>query len=299
MPNRCRLLITAAVLAIVPLLSQAAQNDVYPTDYVALPDGQSTISMYALQQTISGPWLNGSDLKWGRATVNQFAVRASRHFSVGDQGQYTVAPLVVLSALNASGTGLLNVPNQPITGFGDLRLGGAFWFHVDRDKRDFALAALVVSLPTGDYLASRKMNAGENRTKAVLSLGWMKTLSEKWVFDLTPEVAFFGDNPNYKKVLSTVRLSQDVAYALTSNIRYKFTPEWHGYVSAQVNRGGATQTDGSPFFGAPDNTRLGLGTLLITGEHSQIHLRYAQDVQISNGYRNDGEFAVRLSVMFD
>lgn len=297
MPNYARSALLSALLTIFPLSCLAAQNDFFPTDYVALPDGHSNIAVYAVNQSLAGPWKNGTNLKLGEATANLFAVRATRHFSVGDQGQYTVAPLAVLTALNGSGTGSLATAGQPITGFGDLRLGAAFWFHVDRANREYALASLLVSLPTGDYNASQPLNAGENRVKTVLSLGWMKPLGERWVVDLAPEIAFFGDNRQYRYLGSTVRLSQDIAYALTSNLRYKFTPEWHGYVSAQMNNGGATQINGTSFFGAPDNTRLALGTLLFTGENSQIQLRYAQDVQVSNGYRNDREIALRWSIM--
>ena len=298
MPKHCRSMIATALLAIVPLSSEAAQNDIYPTDYVALEDGQSSITGYAIRQSLGGPWKDGANQKAGDVTANQYALRASRHFSVGDQGQYTVGPIVVLSGVDASASGTLAATTPPVLGFSDLRLGGAFWFHVDRENREYALAALMLTLPTGDYHASQQLNAGENRTKTVLSLGWMKPLGEKWVFDVAPEVAFFGDNPTYRLPNGAiVRLSQDIAYALTTNLRYKFTRELHGYVSAQINGGGATQwNDTHALLGAPNNTRLGLGTLLFTGENTQLQLRYAQDVQTSNGFRNNGEIALRWAV---
>jgi hypothetical protein len=296
MPSTCRPTLIAVLLVIVPLSCDAAQSDFFPTDYVALENGQSSITGYAVRQTLGGPWKNDINLKYGEATANLFAVRATRHFSVGDQGQYTVGPVVVLSGVDASASGTLALTNQPVSGFGDLRLGGAFWFHVDRANREYALAALLVSLPTGDYRASQQLNVGENRVKTVLSLGWMRPLGERWVFDLAPEIAFFGDNPQYRYLGSNRRLSQDIAYAVTTNLRYKFTPGWHGYVSAQANGGGATQLDGSPYLGAPDNTRLALGTLLFTSENTQVQLRYAQDLQTSNGFRNTSEFALRWSV---
>ena len=289
--------ISLVLLAIFPLSAGAAQNDFFPTDYVALPDGNSNIAVYAANQTLGGPWKNDANLNYGRVKLNLFAVRASRHFSVGEQGQYTVAPVVVLSAVDASTSGSLALTNKPVSGLGDLRLGGAFWFHVDRTNRDYALASLLVSLPTGDYSASQQLNVGENRVKTVLALGWMKTLDERWVVDLAPEIAYFGDNQQFRIAGTTKRLSQDVSYALTTNLRYKFTPQWHGYATVQFNGGGATQLDGAAYLGAPQNTRVALGTLLFTGENTQIQLRYAQDLNANNGFRNDGELALRWSLL--
>ncbi len=296
-PARTRSFSGAALLAIFPLLAGAAQNDFFPTDLVALPDGGSTIAVYAAQQMLNGPWHNGVRLPFGGdARTNLLAIRASRGFSIGDQGQYAIAPVVVLSAADSeTNAPLSGAVGKRASGIGDLRLGTAFWFHIDRANREYALASIMVVLPTGDYSPSQTLNIGENRVKTILSLGWMKTIRERWVMELVPEIAFFGDNTKFQ---STHRLSQDTAYAVTGNLRYKFTPEVQGYVSAQLNRGGATQFDGVSYSSAPENTRLAVGGLWFTGEQSQIQLRYAQDVQARNGYRNEGELALRWSVFF-
>ncbi len=295
MPRLPRASPRAALLAIFPMAAGAAQNDFFPTDMVALPGGSSNVAVYAARQSLSGPWTDGVRTAAGELTVDLVAVRATRHYSVGEQGQYTLAPLLVLSASDLDRNATLAAAGPPASGFGDLRVGGAFWFHVDRENRDYALATLSVVLPTGEYAPSSTLNIGENRVKTVLALGWMKTLDRRWVLEVSPEVAFFGDNREYQ---STRRLSQDTAYALTGTLRYKLTPGWHVYATAQLNRGGATQRDGVAFRGAPDNTRAAVGMLLATGENSQVQLRYAKDVEFSNGFRNDGEIALRWSTAF-
>jgi hypothetical protein len=78
------------------------------------------------------------------------------------------------------------------------------------------MATVIVSLPTGSYTPSQAVNIGENRMKTVVSLGWMQPLSSRWVLDLVPEVAFFGDNKEY---LGNSRLSQDTAYAMSGTLR--------------------------------------------------------------------------------
>ena len=292
----------AALLAILPPLALAAQNDFFPTDFVALNDGKANVAVYAAQQSLNGPWKDGSPQAYASdGKTNLVAIRASRMFSFGENGQYTIAPVVVLSAADTQANApLSNIVGKSASGFGDLKLGTAFWFHVDRVNRDYALASLFVSLPTGDYSDKQTLNIGENRVKGVLSIGWMKTLAERWVLELAPEVAFFGDNNRYYVYPGAIkRLSQDIAYAATGSLRYKFLPTFHGYASAQVNRGGATQLDGQSHTGAPENTRLAVGALLFTADNSQVQLRYAQDVDAKNGFRNEGEVALRWSVFFN
>lgn len=299
MPRPARSLIglsTACMLATAPLCAHAAQNDFFPTDYVALPDGGMNVAVYAATQSLNGKWNNGVRTSpLGEIDTRLLAIRASRHFSVGDQGQYTIAPVVVLSTADSrADTEHPVLIGKQASGFGDLKLGVAFWPYVDRVNREYFLTAAFVSLPTGDYDKSQILNIGENRIKTILSAGWMKTLGERWVVDLASEVAFFGDNKSY---LSAYTLSQDTAYAVTGTARYKLTPSLHWYSSAQLNRGGATQFNGN-VTGAPENTRLALGALLFTSDTTQLQLRYAQDVAISNGYRTTNEVVLRWSTVF-
>ncbi len=276
----------------------AAQNDFqFPTDFVALPDGAVNVAAYAVHQTLSGPWRDGVQRPGGEVTANLFALRATRHFSVGDGGRYTIAPVMVISASEMeTNVPALAVTGRQASGFGDLRLGSAFWFHVDRANREFGLATLLFTLPTGDYRQEQALNVSENRWKAVLSLGWMQQLGRGWVLELAPEVAFYGDNDRY---MSTRRLSQDTAYAMTGTLRYRFTPALHGYVTGQINRGGATQVNGRPAMDGPENTRVAAGVLLFAGDGNQLQLRYARDTSIQNGFRNDGELVLRWSRVFE
>ncbi len=285
-------------LALAGAQAAAAQNDFqFPTDFVALSDGAVNVAAYAVRQNLSGSWREGVKLPNGEVATDLFAIRATRHFSVGDGGKYTIAPVMVMTAAEMDSSVPVHVSTgRQASGFGDLRLGSAFWFHVDRANREFGMASLLFTLPTGDYRQGQALNVSENRWKAVLSLGWMQQLGRGWVWELAPEVAFFGDNDRY---LSTRRLSQDVAYAVTGTLRYRFTPAVHGYVTAQVNRGGATQVNGRPAMDAPDNTRFAVGALLFAGDGHQLQLRYARDASIQNGFRNDGELVLRWSRVFE
>ena len=296
MPRRTLRHLSVLLLASAAGPVLAAQNDQQPTDFISLPHGTSNVAIYAARQSFDGPWKNGVQLRQGEGSSNQVVLRLNKHFSVGEDGKYTIAPLMALTAAetHASAT-LVPLPGRDASGFGDLRLGTAFWFHSDHVNREYVMATLIVSLPTGSYTPTQAVNIGENRTKTVLSLGWMQPLGSSWVLDLVPEVAYFGDNKAY---LGNSRLSQDMAYAMSGTLRYKPTQAIYWYGTAQVNRGGATQRNGIALTGAPDNTRLALGALIFSSDKSQIQLRYAKDVQIENGLRNTGEILLRWSTVF-
>ena len=293
--------LSALLLATVAGSALAAQNDQQPTDFISLPNGTANAAIYAARQSVDGSWKNGAQLRQGEGSSKLVVLRLNKHFSVGEQGQYTIAPLMALTAAETTANAsLVPLRGGDASGFGDLRLGTAFWFHSDHVNREYVMATLIVSLPTGSYTPTQAVNIGENRMKTVLSLGWMQPLGSRWVLDLVPEVAFFGDNKAYVGLnqLGTSRLSQDTAYAMSGTLRYKATQAFHWYGTAQINRGGATQLNGAALTGAPDNTRLALGALIFTADKSQIQLRYATDVQIENGLRNAGEIMLRWSTIF-
>ncbi len=284
-------------LASLPTLSVAAMNDIYPTDHIALPDGKKNVAIYALHQETSGPYKNGNKTAAGEISANLYALRLGKHFSFGDNGQYTFGPLAVLTW----GEGTPNATLRPTlgsgtAGYGDLRLGSAVWFHIDRENREYAMVSASAVLPTGTYDKTKALNYGENRYRYVLSAGWMKSLSDKWVIDLAPEIVFYGDNSEF---LNNKRLSQDVTYAVTGILRYRITPAFQVYGSAILNGGGATQLNGAAYTGAPNNTRVNAGMMLLDAGKQQVHLRYSRDVSIDNGFRLDSEIALRYSAFFD
>jgi hypothetical protein len=225
-------------------------------------------------------------------------LRASRVFALGENQQYAWAPVVVLgyADINTNSTLGTILPGSNASGMGDLRVGNAFWFHIDRPNRTYGLVSLFASFPTGEYNTSSALNVGENRVRYVLSAGWMQPIAGKWLIDVAPEVAIYGEDDRY---LGTRVRTQDTSYALTSYLRYRQSDVLQFYGGAQINRGGATQATGIAPTGAPDNTRLYLGTMLFTSPKQQWQLRYSKDVQIQNGLRSDGEISLRYLISLD
>ncbi len=179
MRRRCHQYIASAAW-IISSAATAAVNDIYPTDFVALPNGSLNVTVYAGHQKASGPYADGVRSA-GEVNINQVVVRASRIFSVGQNNQYAWAPVVVLSQADLNGNVALSNPTfgGGARGMGDLRLGNAFWFHIDRPNRTYGLIGLFAILPTGDYDSSKILNVGENRMRYVLTAGWMQPIGGK------------------------------------------------------------------------------------------------------------------------
>ncbi len=285
-------------LALLPGCVSAAVNDIFPTDFVALPSGMTNASVYLMNQNASGPYKDGRRLLNGEVTLNLVALRLAKVFAAGDQGQYAFGPVAVLSygdfSPNPTLSSALGSAGNGGAGTGDLRLGGSFWFRADRANREFGAINFGVILPTGTYDNTQFFNTGENRMKYVLQAGWMTQLGKKWVMDIAPEIALYGDNDRYR---GNRKLTQDVSYALTTYLRYRVNEKFQLMSGAVINRGGATQINGVDQ-GAPNNTRLSAGVMMFTGGFSHLQLRYSRDVAIDSGFRADGDFALRYTFSF-
>ena len=285
--------ITALLPICIPV--SAAVNDVFPTDYIALKDGTLNTALYLGHRRQQGPYVNGHKVFDGSINSSLAAIRLSYHMDIGKN--YTFAPVAVMSwADTSSGPALLSrAIGDETKGLTDLRLGGTFWFHRNFDRREYAAVSLFAALPTGHYDERQILNPGENRWKWILSGGLMLPIGNRLVVDLSPEIAWYGDNNDY---LVRHRLEQDTSYALTGYLRYKITPDFQLVTGAQINRGGATAIDGINQNNAPENTRLSLGILYLTPSRDQWQLRYSHDSGTEYGFKTTNEVILRLTSQF-
>jgi len=280
---------------LISMPASAAVNDVFPTDYIALKDGTLNTTFYLGHREQQGPYVNGHKLFNGRIDSDLAAVRLSYHMNVGEH--YTFAPVAVMTWVNSSSgpNALSRAIGDETKGMIDLRLGGSFWFLRDFEKRQYGAVSLFAALPTGHYDEAQILNTGENRWKWILSGGLMFPVGDRLVIDLSPEIAWYGDNNDY---LRHHRLEQEISYALTGYMRYRITPDFQLLTGAQINRGGATSIDGKDLNNAPENTRLSLGVLYLTPDRDQWQLRYSHDSSAEYGFKTSNEVILRLTTEF-
>lgn len=287
----------AALLACTPPL-EAAVNDIFPTDYFALTPGVTVLTLYGYDRAQSGPYSQGTKTLDGGLDSQVLTARITKAFKVSDT---TVAATAVLpwvrgqvtpAALAAALTG---GQGDGISGYMDLRLGVTAWLVNDKQTANYAALGAMVIAPTGSYDNRRLLNPGENRWKYVLSAGWQKDITPKWVFELAPEIAWHGDNPDYP---GQRRLSQHSSWALTSYLRYRAGSFWHIHMGGQINRGGTTELNGVDQRNPANNNRIMAGVTFILPEMQQVAVRFAKDNCLDNGFRTDRELALRYQKTF-
>lgn len=277
------------------LSANAAVNDVLPADFFPLATGTTTFALYAYDRQLSGPYNQGNKLLDGALSSEIVALRAGHFIEVAGipvslitvlpWSQNTISPAPLAAAMGERASGL-----------GDLRFGATGWLLTNRESGEYVGITGLLFVPTGDYNNRQVLNAGENRYKFTLNAGWIKPLSKGFVFELLPEVAWFGDNTDYA---GNRNLSQKTAYAVSSYLRYRASQNWQFHLGGQVNRGGETLINAVNQNNAPENSRLMLGTTYLTEDKShQWIFRVARDVEIKNGFKTDSEFMLRYLRMF-
>jgi hypothetical protein len=269
-----------------------AVNDVVPGDYYPPTDGITVLSVYGFHAEHDGPYVNGSKVLEGNITSQTGVLRAVRGFELGGTIFSAVAVLPWIHArADPTAASLLG---QHTSGLSDARLGVTAWLINNKESATYLGVTNMLVAPTGHHNKTQILNAGDHRWKYILAGGLQKDLSKKLILELSPELVFYETNNQYN---NGKRHEKDPSYALTSYLRYRYRPDLHFHVGGQLNGGGKTRVDGVESDSA-ENTRATVGATLFLPERRQVILRYAKDLDIETGYKNQGEFLLRYQVVF-
>ena len=100
--------------------------------------------------------------------------------------------------------------------------------------------ALVVHLPTGDYMSDKLINLGTNRFTFRPHLGVVHTRG-KWSMELTGAVWLYTDNTDF---FNGNKLEQDPYYTIQTHLIYTFSPGLWASASAGYGYGGKSTLNG-------------------------------------------------------
>ena len=282
------------ICLLMPVAGYAAVNDILPGDYFPLQPGQTTLTAYTYDRELQGPYAGGRQTFDGRVDSTVFALRAARGFRVGNT---TLAGVTVLPWSNSwvSPAPLATALGGKAQGLSDLRLGLTAWLINDKATANYLGVSGMLIAPTGTYDARQLLNPGENRWRFILSGGWQKDITSSFLVELSPEIAFYGDNDDYT---GKRKLEQRTSHALTSYLRWRVTPTWHVHVGGQVNRGGETSINGVDQRNPANNQRVMAGMTWFLPDQQQVILRFAQDTEIDNGFNTSREILLRYQKGF-
>lgn len=286
--------ITLTGLICCTRISIAAVNDVFPGDYYPLPAKTNLISLYAFQRQQTGPYTQGEKRFNGQLDSTILAMRL---VSFSQLGNTRLATTLVLPWVDArvSPVSLASDIGKQASGLADMRLGLTGWLiNQPRQAHYLGISGMLIA-PTGKYNTRQLLNPGENRWKFVLSGGWQKDIHKKLVVELSPEIVWYGKNPDFA---GNQPLQQRPSYALTAYLRSRITPSWHLFIGGRLNAGGETLINGARQHNPTKNQRLMLGTSLFLPGNQQLVLRIGKDVRIENGFATDTEIVLRYQMSF-
>jgi hypothetical protein len=275
------------------LAATAAVNDVFPGDFYPTQPGRTNVSLYLFDREQQGPYAGGKQQLDGRIDVRLAALRIGHTRKIGDT---TLTGVMVLPWSHSEVTPplLTRAIGERAHGAGDLRLGISSWLINDPDNAHYLALAGMISAPTGSYDNRQLLNIGENRWKYILLAGWQKDITSRLLIELAPELAFYGDNDDYRGQ----RLEQAPTRSLTSYLRYRLSPAWHVHVGGQINRGGKTRVAGVDRNNPANSQRVTAGMSWYLPGLQQVILRLAKENDVENGFAIRREVALRYQIGF-
>lgn len=211
----------------------------------------------------------------------------------------TFSPLLVVpySDSSISGASIPATVQRSTAGMADSRIGGSLWFYNDAESRRYLAVNATLVMRTENYDSNPNvlLNPGENRYRQVLNLGWIHGIGDNITLDVTPEIAWYGDNTNYHGVKI---LSQAPTYALTGYLRYQLTADWRAFAGYQANQGGEMRVNGIAQNNAINSNRLNLGGTYSFNPSVFVDCRYTQGLNYVNGFVIRDELELRIIQLF-
>ena len=268
--------------------SFAAINDLIPSDYEPPLANSTIISLNYLTKELNTATLPKDQY----VRQNTYALRY--HYGLDIDGKIlSLGFALPYSDLNTHGDTLSSYIGEKSTGLSDTVFSATYWFITDRKTRDFLGLTLTHAIANGKYNESQSLNAGENRYKTTLALGYITKLSDSFLIELSPEIGFYGDNET-----ATSRIEQKNSYALTSNLRYKPTNKYELFVGIQENYLKETIKNDVEQNNNHTYQKYSLGGAYYTDKFNQFMIRFATEADKEYGLKAEKEMLVRYRWWF-
>jgi hypothetical protein len=242
-------LTTSAAAAAMGAFALVHAQTMEPLSYTNSPIGLNfVIAGYSYQSgsVLADPSLPINNVK---ATVDSATLAYSHIVDCWGQSG-SVALVVPYVWLSASGDVLEQQRSVDRTGLSDvaLRLSINLYGAPALSLKEFSQyhqdiivgASLLVTAPSGEYIASKLVNIGTNRWSFMPSLGISKALKQ-WTFEGAVGVTFFTDNDEF---LGNNTRQQDPLFSVQGHVIYNFNRKLWAALDGTYYTGGRTSLNG-------------------------------------------------------
>lgn len=273
---------------IMCVYSYAAVNDIMPSDYEAPLANSTVISLnYLTKELHTNNLPNNQYIK-----QNTYALRYCYAFDI-DGKILSLAVAVPYSNLKTNGDTLSSFIGEKSSGFSDSIFSSTYWFISDRKNKEFLALTMTLSTPNGEYKDSQLLNAGEDRYKTTFNIGYITKISEDFIFEISPEIAFYGNNKTEND-----KIEQKSSYAINSNLRYKPNKKYELFSGFQHNFQNETIKNNIEQNNDYFYQKYSLGAAYYTDKFHQIMLRFAQEADKEYGFKTENEMLLRYRFWF-
>ena len=186
------------------------------------------------------------------------------------------------------------------TGIGDLTFATAIWPYADREKRKYLGLAAYLTAPTGSYNSQQAFNAGENRYKSDIQMGYQQPIIGNLDGMIAVDTMWFGGNSQCAAAcFSAANTSLNQKPLTTTQLGpiYKINQTYTLGASYFYVAGGAT-TIGNTYQNNVANTQRFLLSALAYYPFGRISLQYGRDTEIKNGFVETRRLIVRYTTEF-
>lgn len=268
--------------------SFGAVNDIIPGDYQAPLANSTVMSLNYLTKELNTNSLpNNQYIK-----QNSYALRYTYGFDI-DGKILALGVAIPYSDLKTHGDTLSSLIGEKSTGFNDMIFSSTYWFINDRKNKNFLALTMTYTTPSGKYNESQVLNTGDNKYKTTFNLGYITKISENFLIEISPEIAFYGDNETQNSTTE-----QKTSYAINSNLRYKPNNKYEIFAGFQENYQSETIKNGIEQNNDCFYQKYSFGGAYYTDKFDQIILRFAKEVNKKYGFETDKEILLRYRWSF-
>ena len=268
--------------------SFGAVNDIIPGDYQAPLANSTVMSLNYLTKELNTSSLpNNQYIK-----QNSYALRYTYGFDI-DGKILALGVAIPYSDLKTHGDTLSSLIGEKSTGFNDMIFSSTYWFINDRKNKNFLAFTMTYTTPNGKYNESQILNTGDNRYKTTFNLGYITKISENFLIEISPEIAFYGDNETQNSTTE-----QKTSYAINSNLRYKPNNTYEIFAGFQENYQSETIKNGIEQNNDCFYQKYSFGGAYYTDKFNQIILRFAKEISREYGFETDKEILLRYRWSF-
>lgn len=264
-------------------LSGVAQaGDPSARDWIPAPPGTNVIATYLASLHSNGFYDRGDRIPNGpKVDVQALVLRPMAFRQIGNVTvQYELIAPMYRSSLKVPG-----VPDDRMTGLGDVQAGAAFWFYNNEKTKTWFAWEPFITFPIGRYDGSHAdVSPGKNRWTTIQDFAFVKGFGESTFLEGVAEFEFYGNNDNYYG--QTLKKSPSIRLmALAST---NISPNAYVGLRYRYETGGREKVNGQVYTPRLKNHQLAAEATYQINDANQIQLQYIHDLRVEAGPRMRG-----------